>query len=474
VAYALILGMLGSPLCGVALIAIAGRRLVPGQVHRVALAASGLVVLCALGMISFLLVPTTPTALDLLSLEWLPGTGAMRLHVDVRALLILVSVTLGLIFALSVGRTRRDAEEADDSEGSDLLLVSLALVALTATQIAVLSTSFLSRYLALEVVGLCLGLAPLVAAQDGFRRAARVYLLLRVGDAGLLIAILMLMQLTGTLDITSALASAPVLALSQRLWITGAFVVAVWVKVGAWPMHIWLQIGERLPFVSRVWLFATSMPVLGLYLLYRVVPLLQTVSPLREVVLAAAAIATLVAAVLAIRSLQRPQALMTYLWSTAAGVALCLAALGVQQAVWVSVLAMPLFVAVTARDAGAALALPDVRLEEPVRAASTAYVAGGAAASGGLAAPVQWLYRVVELGTLNAMVTITMRTMGFLTRLVQRMEEGALDALVGIAVGGTRTIARRVQRWHTGRLRLNLLWVVVSLVVALLILVSGA
>jgi formate hydrogenlyase subunit 3/multisubunit Na+/H+ antiporter MnhD subunit len=479
VAHALILGMLGLPLCGAVALLVRGRRLTAHQVNRLALVSSALALMCALGVLSFLLLPTTPASLDLFPIEWLPGTGVMRLHVDPRTLLILVSVTLALVLVLFAeetgqsGETGVGTEATGDGNRAPAALSGLALIALTGTQIAILSGSFLSRYLALEVVGLCLGLAPLIAARDGFRRAARVYLVLRVGDAGLLIAVLMLMQLTGTLDITAALASAPGLAVSQRLWIAGAFVLAVWVKVGAWPLHIWLQDAEALPFVSRVWLFAVSMPMLGLYLLYRVVPLLQTVSPLREGVLVAAGIATVAALILALRRRRRPHALATYLWSAAGGAALCLAALGVQPGVWVWALAMPLFVAVSGRDVSRGLPLTTgVEGGQDLRAGAV-LVTDVPAVKGGLTAPLDWLYRVVELGTLNAMVTATVSVMGFLTRLVQRLEQGALDALVGVAVGGTRLVARRVPRWHTGRLRLNLLWVVVSLVVALFILING-
>ncbi len=496
-AHAFVLGMLGFPLGGVALLLLYGRRLSAHEVNKVALAAGALVVMCALGLVSFLLLPTTPSSLEVLELEWLPGTGSMHLHLEARTLLILVAVSLGLTLVLSAERTvEKQAVEGDGAWGP-ALLKSLALIALTATQVAVLSSSFLSRYLALEIVGLCIGLVPLIASQDGFRRAARVYLVLRVGDAGLLIAILMLMQATGVLDITSSLAAAPALALSQRTWIAGAFVLAVWVKVGAWPMHIWLRDAEELPFVSRVWLYAVSMPVLGLYLLYRVVPLLQTVDTLRHVVLASAGLATLAALILTFVHRRRPQSLMTYVWSATGGAALCLGALGAQQIVWVWVLAMPLFVAVSGRDVSGALSLAPASTQEttmgmvpePEEAAEWAF-----------AAARQWLYRVVELeginhlaalilralgslarsvqrfehAALDAMVSVTVGVLGFMTRLTQRVERGALDGLIGASVGGTRLVARRVQRLHTGRLRLNLLWVVIGFLIALFVLLGGS
>jgi hypothetical protein len=497
-AQAFVLGMLGFPLGGVALLLLYGdRRLSAHEVNRVALAASALVVICALGLVSFMLLPTTPSSLEVLELEWLPGTGSMHLHVDARTLLILVAVSLGLTLVLSAERTAEKGVVEDDGLWRPVLLKSLALLALTATQVAVLSSSFLSRYLALEIVGLCIGLAPLIVSQDGFRRAARVYLVLRVGDAGLLIAILMLMQLTGVLDISSSLAAALMLALSQRVWIAGAFVLAVWVKVGAWPMHIWLRDAEELPFVSRVWLYGTSMPMLGLYLLYRVAPLLQTVDPLRNVVLVAAGLATLAALILTFVHRRRPQALMTYVWSATGGAALCLGALGAQQIVWVWVLAMPLFVAVSGRDVSGVLSLATA----PTQGATTDVMSESEeAAEGFFGTATRWLYRVVELegvndlvaallgalgslarlvqrfehAALDAMVSVTVGVLGFMTRLTQRVEHGALDGLIGASVGGTRLVARRVQRLHTGRLRLNLLWVVIGFLIALFVLLGGS
>ena len=496
-AHAFVLGMLGFPLGGVAWLLFGGRRLSAYEVNRIALAAGALVVICALGLVSFMLLPTTPSSFEVLELEWLPGTGAMHLHVDARTLLILIAVSLALTLVLSAEPTAEKQAVADDEAWRPPLQKSLVLLALTATQVAVLSSSFLSRYLALEIVGLCIGLAPLIAFQDGFRRAGRVYLVLRVGDAGLLIAILMLMQLTGILDITSSLAAAPMLAPSQRAWIAGAFVLAVWVKVGAWPMHIWLRDAEGLPFVSQVWLYAISMPLLGLYLLYRVVPLLQTVNPLSHVVAAAAGLATLAALILAIVHRGRPQALMTYVWSATGGAALCLGALGAQPIVWVWVLAMPLFVAVSGRDASAALVLAAVRMRE---AYEDTVSEPEEPAEGFFATAMRRFYRVVELegvndlmaavlrtlgslarsvqrfehAALDAMVSVTVGALGFMTRLTQRVEHGALDGLIGASVGGTRLVARHVQRLHTGRLRLNLLWVVIGFLVALFVLLSGS
>jgi hypothetical protein len=48
----------------------------------------------------------------------------------------------------------------------------------------------------------------------------------------------------------------------------------VWVKMGLWPFHRWLTYAHSLSPIANGWFFLTLMPNLGLYLLYRIQPLL--------------------------------------------------------------------------------------------------------------------------------------------------------------------------------------------------------
>jgi hypothetical protein len=223
------------------------------------------------------------------------------------------------------------------------LWAALLLIALAATTVAFLSGHFLLRYVALEIVALAVALSPLVEKQggEGARLARLVYLLLRVGDAGLLVSIAILRAGSGTLDIGPALQAGQALAPGLLGWTAIGLVLAVWVKVGGWPFSLWLRVGGRLPR-SRAWLFATAMPSLGLYLLYRVTPLLARAEMVRGVVFWIGAGGAVVAVLVALAQTDLGAGIV-FACSAQAGLALLLAATGAKTAVWLTVLVlMPL------------------------------------------------------------------------------------------------------------------------------------
>jgi hypothetical protein len=220
---------------------------------------------------------------------------------------------------------------------------------------ALLAEHFLARYVALEVVALCVALAPLAEMREDADSAVRgrwaqlVYLVLRVGDAGLLPAILALWAGTGTLEIAPALEAGTALPQPTLGWIAGGMLLAVWVKVGGLPLHIWQQAGRLLSPAARSWLYRTLTPNLGLYLLYRVTPLLVASPPVRAVAAWVGALGALWAGILALRVLlSGPQntpdgsldRAAIYLGAAQGGLALALAATGQKAEVWLLLLAL--------------------------------------------------------------------------------------------------------------------------------------
>ncbi len=267
-------------------------------------------------------------------MEWLPGTGEMNLLAAPTSLYALGMTILVLLTALlgTRGRFRRPYIEA-----------GLAALALIGATLAFLAGHFLLRYVALEVAALCVALAPLLASAGpsgdaGDRQMSlAVYLVLRIGDAGLLAAILALYGAVGTLDIDAALAAGQGLPLPRLGWIAAGFALAVWVKVGLWPFSLWLHAGRRLGGVSRAWLYLVLMPNLGLYLLYKVSPLLAAAGPAQMAVMWVGAACAVISALLAI--FQRDWASgEIVLWSTQGGLILWVAALGLKSPVWVSLI----------------------------------------------------------------------------------------------------------------------------------------
>jgi hypothetical protein len=117
----------------------------------------------------------------------------------------------------------------------------------------------------------------------------------------------------------------------------------------------------------------------------------------------------------------------------------------------------------------------------------------------GLARAAQALHAVIEVGIAEQIVALTVRAVVDGARLTHRLvEHEALDGLlrgsVRTVVDGARStyrlveqkglegflrrsvrsvlvLSRGLQRWHTGRLQRNLLWVAVSLALAVLALV---
>ncbi len=144
--------------------------------------------------------------------------------------------------------------------------------------IAFFSGQFMIRYIALEMVGLMAALTALdsVSNLKAYTRFAAIFLILRFGDIGLWSSILILQNHTGTLNISKMISTATTLPLPSRTWVLAGFLFAVLIKTAAWPLGLWLQFIETKRKASVLWVPKILMPSLGLYLLYRILPILQS------------------------------------------------------------------------------------------------------------------------------------------------------------------------------------------------------
>ncbi|MEJ5311605.1 MAG: proton-conducting transporter membrane subunit [Anaerolineae bacterium] len=297
------------------------RRRIAGR--YTALAVTGLATVCALALVlnGEQDVP--------FQLTWLPNAGAMTFSLAKTGLHAALATTAAAFLALlmcNVPSPSRLLSTVYRLPSTALLLLTLA-----AANTAFLSGHFLGRYVALEIAGVCIALVPLLtlARDAGPRLTKFVYLVLRVGDTGFLIAMLILMNAAGTLDIGPALESGAALGGSRLAWVIIGFVLAVWVKIGAWPFESWQQVGEQFDAASHGWTYATVMPNLGLYLLYRITPLLSQHPALRAwVVWLSLGGMILVTVIAMLKRNLRPA--LVYLNAAQSGLALCLAAEGLQ------------------------------------------------------------------------------------------------------------------------------------------------
>jgi hypothetical protein len=268
-----------------------------------------------------------------IAIAWLPGTGRMTLDLGLSALYVLLATDAAACLVALGGWT----PDSQDSHYADALM----LVAMAATGVALLSGHFLLRYAALEMAALCVALAPLAEVREGHgtHLTFLVYLLLRVGDAGLLSAVVLLWGSFTTLEVEPALAAVSHLPRPAAQIAAAGLLTASWAKIGAWPFQAWVRAGRRLTPRSEAWLYATVLPNLGLYLLYRVVRLLAPTGPLGSAPMWLGAGGAALAAFLALRQ-QDPDRSLPYVAAALGGLAVVAASGGLQMVVWLSALVL--------------------------------------------------------------------------------------------------------------------------------------
>lgn len=434
-----------APLVGGIAAAWSARRGAEVAARRFALAGAGLTALCALGA-RWLLAADVVRPDLFFPLTWLPGAGEIGLRLSAMGLDMALYVSAGLTANLELAYRRKVAPS--------LKLTLLMLGALAAVNVAFLISSFLGRYVALEIAGLCVALAPLLALRQGSRPAIKVYLLLRLGDAGFLVAALMLLYGAGVLDIDAALLAGATLPAASLTWITGGLLLAAGVKAGVWPFHFWRPVGRRLDLATDAWLYATVMPALGLYLLYRITPLLE-VNTLTATLALLWGGGNLIHVLLATVT----TAAHFPVGELVGGLALLLAGLGVQP--WVRALALVLaplhwLLAWYAPTPHVSTVAPRSETAEP-----------------GLVRFARQLNVTVERGVLERTLEVVPRIVMGVAHWTHRVvEQDYLEGTLRRAVRGGLAAGRQVQRWHTGRLRTNLAWALVMLALALALLFS--
>jgi len=153
--------------------------------------------------------------------------------------------------------------------------------------LALMSGQFMIRYIALDLVGLFVALSILTSFKEAniLKRFISVFQFLRLGDLCLLASILLINAYAGTLDISRMISAAVEMPASSRIWVLLGFSFAILIKLAIWPLGIWLRhVHETVTGVSS-WMSGFLMPVLGYYLLYRILPILEADHVFQRVVL---------------------------------------------------------------------------------------------------------------------------------------------------------------------------------------------
>jgi formate hydrogenlyase subunit 3/multisubunit Na+/H+ antiporter MnhD subunit len=239
------------------------RRMAPTARHAPSL-------VLALGSLLLLLQIDQPSTV---ALRWIPMLEPAALEHGRTSIYIAVIVCWSLCWAQF--SNRQPVPPKGDSgiwSGLSYLLCGLAVAALTVNQ-------FLVRVALLDLVALAIIiLLALYALPSALSlKALQHFLLLRLGDLALLLMVLILWQLSGTFHIDTALAAASATASGQSLLILLFGLLAVGVKMGVPPFDSWLRTAVDLPRGMGAWVVGGTLPLLGVYLLYRLQALI--VSP---------------------------------------------------------------------------------------------------------------------------------------------------------------------------------------------------
>lgn len=210
---------------------VGGRRWSAGSVHATLLAASTLTVALAV---------TTVVVRPVVDATWIPSLGVRwHLVVDgISAPLVLLTVAVGLLVAVHVGRHWPEGGRPSTVAGC-LLLVQTGALATFAAADAVLF------FLAFEVVLIPMWvlISRFGDPHDARARAdagARFLLFTALGSTLMLLGILLLVTRAGTADLTQLRAAAAGLPHGTQVLIAALLVTGLSVKVPVFPLHTWL------------------------------------------------------------------------------------------------------------------------------------------------------------------------------------------------------------------------------------------
>ncbi len=234
------------------------------------------------------------------SIQWIDIPDALHIdlgvHVDAITIVMLVVVTF---VALMVQVYSLGYMHGDSHYGWFYAVLSLFAASMLAL---VLADNFLLLYFTWELVGLCSYL--LIGHYSHLRSAAeaskKAFITTRIGDVGLLIAIILLFRATGTFNIQEIIAAAQ--AGEIRSEVLTASVVLLFLgamgKSAQFPFHVWLPDAMEGPTPVSALIHAATMVVAGVYLVARTLPLFQLVEGGPELVLAVGLFTTFLSAFL--------------------------------------------------------------------------------------------------------------------------------------------------------------------------------
>ncbi len=233
--------------------------------HRQIIFSSVIVALSLLSTMFTIMMHPPPSTV---CISWLASAGSMCVTFERSTLILIFLSSLPLLLIFIAGKNTI----------SSAVEFGLLLIAFSMMQVALVSEHFMLRYVALEFVGLCITAAALLltfANENRWNNTKQVFINLRIGDLALLVAIFLMFNLSNSFDISRNFTDALVGASDIQVILSACLLIAVWVKMAIWPLNQWRNATKSVTRSIRTWLFDMCAPMLGAYLLYRSVPLLE-------------------------------------------------------------------------------------------------------------------------------------------------------------------------------------------------------
>ncbi len=254
----------------------------------------GSLALATYGALNFV-TPTSETAA-----QWFPALGA-SLQVKVDGLSVLVSAFVAfvsfLVVVYSLGYMEKEGGEGLTRYYSLILLFIGAMLGL------VMAGNMIQLYFFWEIVGVCSALLiAFWSNRESARKAGmKAFIVTRIGDAALLLAVILAWSLFGNTSFDTILGPNGASALGGG-WV---FLLGVLIFIGAMgksaqvPLHGWLPDAMEGPTTVSALIHAATMVNAGVFLVVRMLPLFQLSQLLLSIVLFVGLLSALVGGVCA-------------------------------------------------------------------------------------------------------------------------------------------------------------------------------
>jgi NADH-quinone oxidoreductase subunit L len=243
-----------------------------------------------------LALPGEERVRDLPLYEWF-GSGSLSVEFGLRldplslTFVLLITGVGSLIHIYSVGYMSHDPHRRKFFAMLNLFVASMLVL--------VLGNGFLTLYLGWEGVGLAsyLLIGFYVARPLAASAAKKAFLMNRVGDVGLALAIFILFQQLGTTQYTEVFARAGEMSTGTLTAVTLLLLLGACGKSGQFPLQAWLPDAMEGPTPVSALIHAATMVTAGVYLVARTHPLYDLAPTGQLVVTIVGAVTLLIGAI---------------------------------------------------------------------------------------------------------------------------------------------------------------------------------